>query len=198
MLRAVLKQRNVLEALRAPQGISSVVLSLRRFSRGRVEPLPKITFFHDPNVRKSMKLLKSIEEARTEPYPRPTKSRPTKSPPLTFDIQVEERIPTADEFSDLIHFASTPSYTIFLQDKALASYKTHPTTAKTLHEIVERDPDLLRWPLVVNWETEQLSIADIPDIKRMLETLVKKRDRVEDVPKEPPPPPKPTEWIDYD
>jgi arsenate reductase-like glutaredoxin family protein len=152
---------------------------------------------HNPNVPASVKTLERLEEARTKPYPKQKKKA---FPPLPFDIDVQERSPTADEFSELIYMVESAAYTVFLKQAISQSYKAHPTNAQSLYNMVQEDPTMMRWPILVNYQTQEIGI-DQEGVKGILNNLVVARDGQ---PKPPDPPasrrtpPESTAWIDYD
>jgi arsenate reductase-like glutaredoxin family protein len=160
---------------------------------------------HNPNVPSSVKVLKLLEKARTNLHPVRNLHKKT-VPPLSFDIDIRERSPTAEEFADIIYMLKSSTYTVFLQLAASQSYKTHPTSAQSLFDMVQEDPNLMRWPILVNSETQEVALGQ-PMMKSMLATLVRKRDKKDanSKPKAPEPPkprwtlpPRPPPWTDYD
>jgi hypothetical protein len=162
---------------------------------------------HNPNVPASVNRLQMLEKARTDPYPKLTKkSKKEPQPPLSFDIDIRERVPTAEEFSEFLYMLQSSTYTIFLKGSRSESYKSHPTGAQSLYDIVQHDPTAMQWPILVNFETQEIALHQAGS-RSMLKTLVREREGKGTKPKvpEPPaprprstPPPKPEAWIDYD
>jgi arsenate reductase-like glutaredoxin family protein len=154
---------------------------------------------HNPNVRSSVKALEHLEAARTQSYPKSTRKRVF--PPLSFDIDIRERSPTAEEFTELIYMAETSTYTLFLDRGISHSFRSHPTNAQGLYDIVQKDLTAMRWPILVNYNTQQIAL-DHTSLKSVLKTLVHERDGKPKEPEPPAPhwtlPPKPEAWTDYD
>lgn len=117
-----------------------------------------------------------LEEARTAPYPSSkNKKKINVNPPLSFDIDLRERSPTAEEFTDLIYLAEAPSYTFFLKQGVSTSFTWHPTNAESLCKMVEKDPTVIRWPIVVNYKARQVAFTQA-GVKSVLKALVAERD----------------------
>ena len=51
-----------------------------------------------------------------------------------------------------------------------------PTTAQGIAELAEKNPLVIKWPIIVNWNDGQVSIGDAEGVKGILETLRQKRD----------------------
>jgi len=170
------------------------------FHGGRT--LATLTLYHNATVTASVKTLELLEDARTNPYPkRINKKKNGASQPLSFDIDVRERSPTPEEFSDLMYMKQSGVYTVFLKEAASRSFKAHPTSAQSLYDMVQENPTVMRWPILVNYKTRQICM-DHAAVRSLLKSLVRERDGEPKAP-EPPaprwtPPPKPEAWIDYD
>jgi len=99
--------------------------------------------------------------------------------------------------------AESSTYTLFLNGRVSLSAKAHPTGAQSLYEIVQQDPTVMHWPILVNYETQQIAL-DNAGLKSILKTLVRERDGKPKEPEPPAPPasrrapPEPEAWIDYD
>jgi len=163
-----------------------------------------LTIYHNPNDSSSVKSLALLEEARTAPFPKTHKGKKKElvPPPLSFAIEIHERSPTAEEFSDLIHMTDAPSFTFFLKQGMSQSFKCHPTNAQSLYDIVQIDPEVMHWPILVDYKSQHVAL-DRAGLKTMLKRIVHERDGKPKAPQPPvvvrrrPPPPS-TAWIDYD
>ncbi|KIM89836.1 hypothetical protein PILCRDRAFT_812628 [Piloderma croceum F 1598] len=177
------------------QALGSVSKTFRHGSR---RTLATLTLFHNPNVPRSVKVLEQLEKARTQPYP---KSRKIEYPPLSFDLDILERSPTVDEFSELIYLLNTTTYSDFLNQSMSPSYKAHPTNAQSLYDIVQEDPVIMRWPILINYKTQQIG-RDPAEVAHVLKRLVVARDGAPDLDAAVPPRrmarPISTAWVDYD
>jgi hypothetical protein len=98
----------------------------------------------------------------------------------------------------------TTSYIEFLAQAASSSYKAHPTNAQSLYDMVQEDPALLRWPILVNYATQEIG-RDHDEVRGILKTLVVARDgKPKGAPAAAAPPrrmaprPEPATWVDYD
>lgn len=121
----------------------------------------------------SIKILEKLEEAQSGPYPR---QKNKEYPPLSFKLEIMDRNPTSEEFTDLIYLMKSSAWSIFLKQAQSISYKAHPTGAQSLSEIVEADPTAMRWPILVNYKTKEYAF-DMPGVRKVLTTLVQQRDR---------------------
>lgn len=158
---------------------------------------------HNPDVERSKRLLEIYEGYRRNPYPRPTNTKPHIHPPLDFDLDVIERVPTAEEFGDMMLMIKDgyAHPTAFLRVANNAA--NHPTNAKQLHNLVVQDPSLMIWPLAVIWDENYLAL-DKQTFSKLVRKIHEHRQGITEYPTPPPPPPprRPThrvdEWIDYD
>lgn len=51
-----------------------------------------------------------------------------------------------------------------------------PSTTKAIAELAQKNPQVLKWPIVVDWEDGKASVGDVEGVRGMLETLRKRRD----------------------
>lgn len=51
-----------------------------------------------------------------------------------------------------------------------------PTTTKAIAALAQENPHALKWPIVVDWADGQASVGDVEGVKKMLETLRRRRD----------------------
>jgi arsenate reductase-like glutaredoxin family protein len=155
---------------------------------------------HKSDVLTSQRTLEILEGARRDPYP---KNKKIKNPPLSFDLDIRERVPTPEELTELLYMAESPSYLKFLREPT-RSFKEHPTSAQSLHDLLQEDANLMRWPILVNYGTKQITF-DRAGVTRILRSMVEKKDG-EPIPppsssrpvRMPRPPSPSTAWIDYD
>ncbi|KZP27916.1 hypothetical protein FIBSPDRAFT_1039907 [Athelia psychrophila] len=116
-----------------------------------------------------------LEDALKKPYPKPSKNPKTiVQPPLSFHLDVRQRIPTTEEFSELVYFTNAPVFTVFLKGTSSTSYKHHPTSATSLRGVLDDDPDAMRWPIVVNYDKQQIAL-DLSALRTILKTLAEDR-----------------------
>ncbi|KAJ7186412.1 hypothetical protein C8R46DRAFT_1206422 [Mycena filopes] len=165
----------------------------------QVEPTT-LTVFHNPADKTSTEAKESILEA-TENYPRlSAKYSKKKTPqPLKLEVVVHERAPTADEFRLICVLLPEPSFTMFVPPQLRPELRNSPTSAKALAELVTTQPELLWWPVVVDWAHDEVSIGG--GYSTMLERARARRREVLEPEKPPeryPYVPPSTEWIDYD
>jgi len=51
-----------------------------------------------------------------------------------------------------------------------------PQSASAIHNIGTKNPNAIKWPIVVDWAAGKASIGDVEGVKSILETLRKQRD----------------------
>jgi len=51
-----------------------------------------------------------------------------------------------------------------------------PTTIQGISELAQKNPNALKWPIVVDWLDGQASVGDVEGVKKILERLRQKRD----------------------
>jgi hypothetical protein len=72
---------------------------------------------------------------------------------------------------------NTTSFSDFLNQSMPTSYKTHPTSAQSLYDMVQEDPTIMAWPILVNYKTKQIG-HDIAAMRNILNQLVVVRDAI--------------------
>ena len=106
---------------------------------------------------------------------------------MDFNLEViENKPPTKDQLRTILSylpaksptgpggFASTPSAETLLS--------SHPTVDERPHDVdgvatlASRNPNALKWPIVVDWHNGRASIGDVTGVQQILEELRKKRD----------------------
>ncbi|KAJ6600402.1 hypothetical protein DFH09DRAFT_1302881 [Mycena vulgaris] len=124
-----------------------------------IEPT-KLTVFHNPADATSTGVLAALNDAAVL-YPRQPGLR-NACGPLSLDITVVSCPPNADEFREIAtHISDAPgartSFAAFLRPTT----NHWPTSAGALAALVEKDPTLLTWPVVVDWERRQSSLGGV-------------------------------------
>ncbi|KAJ7028100.1 hypothetical protein C8F04DRAFT_1266311 [Mycena alexandri] len=169
----------------------------------KIEPTT-LNVFHNPADPTSMRTTEAIQAA-VHMYPGPPKNPKfvTKFKvrgALKLEVIVHERAPTAEEFRLILFLLPDPTYTSFIKPDALNDLRAVPTSSKALVQLIERQPELMLWPIVVDWEHDQASLGR--KYKSLLDNAADRRAKVLtlDKPVEPERPevPPATEWIDYD
>ncbi|KAJ3746307.1 thioredoxin-like protein [Lentinula detonsa] len=137
----------------------------------------EVTIFHHPSSPPSQKALEMLKSAVSGPYP-PTKATTL---PLDFRLEVVEAPPTPDQLTTIMSYVS-PERTASTASIFLSSHPSTPSgseapqTASAIHDIGAKNPNVMKWPIVVDWTAGKASIGDIEGVKSMLETLRKQRD----------------------
>lgn len=58
-----------------------------------------------------------------------------------------------------------------------------PVTVSGIAELAQKNPDAIKWPIVVDWLDGQAAVGDVDGVKRILERMRQKRDgEIKDVP----------------
>lgn len=132
---------------------------------------------HSHNVEDpvSMKALRALTRVINNPG---TNKNPM--PALkNVELDVAVRVPTEDEFRELIPLANPPEPSTFITFSKKSKRKpgttaadpssdferdiqmfSSPTSAKTLHETVSADPARLKWPIFVSWSKMRMSMGN--------------------------------------
>ena len=53
---------------------------------------------------------------------------------------------------------------------------SRPTSAEGVAELASQNPNALKWPIVVDWNSGYAAVGDVEGVKALLEELRKKRD----------------------
>jgi hypothetical protein len=138
-----------------------------------------LSFSHHPSSPPSTRALALLRAALSGPYP---PNKPT-SPPLEFDLQVVESAPpTQDQLSIILSYlphrdSSTPSLSAFISSHP-ASPPPHlqPYSPAGIVQIATNNPNILKWPIVVDWTGGRASVGDVDGVKGILEAIRKQRD----------------------
>ncbi|KAF9007175.1 thioredoxin-like protein [Cyathus striatus] len=139
--------------------------------------LPEISIFHHSTSPQSAKALNLLRSAVSGPYP-PEKST---SPPLQFDLQVIESPPTADQLRTILSYlpsraSISPSNTLISAHPSSPPPGERPESLSAIAELGEKNPNALKWPIVVDWNAGKAAVGDIDGVKEILETMRKRRD----------------------
>ena len=117
-----------------------------------------------------------LKAAVSGPYP----PNDPKKAPLVFDLQVVERPPTADQLKTILSYLPSPA-----TNPAMAFLSAHytaptasnaPVTVSGIAELAQKNPDVLKWPIVVDWLDGQAAVGEIDGVKRILVKMRQKRD----------------------
>ncbi|PBK60974.1 hypothetical protein ARMSODRAFT_965338 [Armillaria solidipes] len=138
-----------------------------------------VSIFHNPASPPSLKALELLQKAVSGPYPPDT----TSNPPLYFNLDVVEGPPTRDQLETISSYVKTsgqqPASSIFLSAHPSAPYDgDQPSTLGGVFQAASRNPNALKWPIVVDWFGGKASVGDIEGVKKILEDLRRERDEV--------------------
>ena|ERR1700735_4546773 len=134
---------------------------------------------HRPSSPPSVSALHLLQSALSSPYP---PSNPS-SPPLSFDLEViDSKPPTPDQIHTILSYASPESQSSPDLSKFISSHPTAPSPSerpKNANEVVRlgtENPNILKWPIVVDWHGGRASIGDVEGVQGILEAIRKERD----------------------
>ncbi|KAI0050744.1 hypothetical protein FA95DRAFT_1603212 [Auriscalpium vulgare] len=143
--------------------------------------LAQVSIFHNPASPPSTKALALLRAAASSPYPAGS------SKPLKFNLEVIESPPTADQVRTLITYLPAARGVEDQEDphhisKLISSHPSAPSlperphSAEGLVRLAQRNPNAVKWPIVVDWSSGNASVGDVDGVKEILEHLRKKRD----------------------
>ena len=128
---------------------------------------------HHPSSPPSIKALNILRASVSGPFPTDKPS----APPLEFNLEVIESTPTTDQLKTILSYlpskAASPSL-VFLSTHPSAAER--PDTVSGIVELGRKNPNALKWPIVVDWNDGKASVGDVEGVKGILEILRKKRD----------------------
>ncbi|KAG6377761.1 hypothetical protein JVT61DRAFT_14534 [Boletus reticuloceps] len=135
---------------------------------------------HHPSSPPSVKALAMLRASLSAPYP-PTK---LDAPPLDFNLEViESKPPTPNQLRTILsyvtppHDVSTASYATFLSSHPSApGVEERPQSATDVAELGTRNPNALKWPVVVDWDGGRASVGEVDGVANILEALRQRRD----------------------
>ncbi|GBE86229.1 hypothetical protein SCP_0901080 [Sparassis crispa] len=140
--------------------------------------IPQISIFHNPSSPPSTAALNLLRAAVSGPYP---PSAPS-ARPLTFNLEVVENAPTADQLRTIlsyVHSTATGSAEGISPANLLSAHptvQTQPTSAEGVALLAAQNVNALKWPIVVDWDAGRAAVGDVDGVKSILEELRKKRD----------------------
>ncbi|PCH42932.1 hypothetical protein WOLCODRAFT_144282 [Wolfiporia cocos MD-104 SS10] len=139
--------------------------------------IPQISIFHNPSSPPSSAALQLLRAAVSSPYP---PSRPN-APPLRFNLEVIENAPpTADQLQTILSYLPAGSAGESRSPVSLLSahptVHTRPSSAEGVSSLAAKNPNALKWPIVVDWHGGRAAVGDVEGVKSILEELRKKRD----------------------
>ncbi|KAJ6600406.1 hypothetical protein DFH09DRAFT_1128209 [Mycena vulgaris] len=138
---------------------------------------PDFVSSHNPADTTSTRILATLNDAILE-YPPLRKSTPRYPPrqlraPLKLTLNVIARAPTAAEFCAIL--AHSPGFSIASFVRTTQT-KDWPTNVDALVALVEKDPTLLAWPVIVDWKYGESSIGGKGCIK-LLDAALHRRNK---------------------
>ena len=121
-----------------------------------------------------------LRNALSSPYPPGSPS----APPLDFDLEViESKPPTPDQLRTILSYITPPKSSA---PPALSTFlSAHPSSpgpgeqpqgAKGVVSLVEQNPNVFKWPVVVDWIGGRASVGDVEGVKGILEAIRQQRD----------------------
>ncbi|KAF9523210.1 thioredoxin-like protein [Crepidotus variabilis] len=135
--------------------------------------LPQVSIFHRSQSPPSTNALKLLRASLSGPYP----AGKSDNQPLQFDLEVVESPPTTDQLQTIMSYLPSPA-----TNPAMVLLSAHPSSSeqpqslKAIHDLVEKNPNALKWPIVVNWNDGKAAIGNERDVKEILEDIRKQRD----------------------
>ncbi|KAG2006227.1 hypothetical protein CC2G_002562 [Coprinopsis cinerea AmutBmut pab1-1] len=129
--------------------------------------VPAVSIFHHASSPPSNKALNILRSAISAPYP-PTK---TDAPPLEYNLEVIESPPTIDQLKTIMSYlpskATSPSMAFLSAHPSSGSASDRPQTIEGIIELAGKNPQALRWPIVVNWNDGQVAIGTVDGRKKL-------------------------------
>jgi arsenate reductase-like glutaredoxin family protein len=135
--------------------------------------LPEISIFHQPHSPPSRNALKLLRSSLSGPYP---PGNPD-AQPLQFNLEVVEAPPNPDQLETILSYmpsrATNPSMALLSAHPAASE---EPKTLKAISELAAKNPNALKWPIVVDWNGGKAAIGNEQGVKDILEDLRQRRD----------------------
>jgi hypothetical protein len=120
-----------------------------------------------------------LQSALDSSYP---PNRPS-APPLKFDLEViESKPPTADQLTTILSYrspqdSSTHSISAFISaHPSSPSPDELPQNADGIVRLATQNPNVFKWPVVVDWTEGMATIGTAEGVKTILEVIRKRRD----------------------
>lgn len=121
--------------------------------------------------------------------------------PVDCELTVHERLPTLDELKEIsLIMPGGPTEVNSFVKPAHQYANLRATNARTLHELLVKHPDAMRWPVIVDWSKPRVVLGDYKEFQKMLKYLLHEQEGTP-VPEEPGPKVKEQVsviWKDYD
>ncbi|KAF9446255.1 hypothetical protein P691DRAFT_776986 [Macrolepiota fuliginosa MF-IS2] len=138
--------------------------------------LPQVSIFHSSSSQPSIKALALLRNSLSSSYP----SDKPASPPLEFSLEVVESPPTTDQLRTILSYfpsaAVSPAHALLSAHPSAPSVEERPTTLGGIVQLAQENPQAVKWPIVVDWDSGKAAIGDIESVRGILEHLRKKRD----------------------
>ncbi|KAH8101218.1 thioredoxin-like protein [Cristinia sonorae] len=135
--------------------------------------IPQISIFHRTSSPPSQMALRILQGALSSPYPPYAHTEH----PLEFNLEViEDRPPTPDQIRTILSYtnASSPDTLLYPYSGSLSQGKDR--TPEEVTSLVQQNPKVLKWPIVVDWDGGRAAVGDLEGVKNILENLGKQRD----------------------
>ena len=143
-------------------------VSCCRFSLARITIQLPLCFSHNQRSSSSKEALRLLQNALTVS----TRDRPS----LKFNLEViRDRPPTSDQLRTIQSYVKTPSSpgspppSIFISSHP--TNDAQPNTLDDVVSIVEKNPNALKWPIVVDWDAGKAVVGNLQGVKSMLEDM---------------------------
>lgn len=128
---------------------------------------------HRQSSPPSVAALQLLQSALSSPYPPSNKS----NHPLKFDLEVvESGPPTSDQLATILSYQKDPSSELSTFLSAHPASSEIPENAHGVVELARKNPNVFKWPIVVDWTGGLASIGDVEGVKDILEAIRKERD----------------------
>lgn len=132
-------------------------------------------FSHHPSSPPSTKALGLLRSSLANAYPKGSDKGP-----LEFQLDVVEAPPNADQLTTILSYmpsqATNPSMVFLSVHPSAPSGTDAPSTTKAIAELAAKNPNALKWPIVVDWLDGKAAVGDVKGVENMLEHLRKRRD----------------------
>jgi len=136
--------------------------------------LPQISIFHHASSPPSTKALGLLRSALSAPYP---SSKPD-APPLEYNLEVVEAAPNSDQLRTILSYmpskATSPSLALLSSHPSAGADR--PDSVGAIAELVRKNPQALKWPIVVDWENGKAAVGSVDGVKEIIESVRKRRD----------------------
>ena len=122
---------------------------------------------HNSSCSQSKTALSLLRSALSSPYPPDNPN----GQPLQFNLSVVEAPPNPDQLKTILSYLPSPA-----TNPSMALLTVHhsvpitgqPTTLKEIAALAEKNPKVVKWPIVVNWNDGKASIGGVAGAKDIL------------------------------